>query len=80
MRRVADLLAAGPRGVYVSPIDVFSAYLHAGDDGRALEWLSKSVEARDPNVAGATVDPLAIDRLGDDPRFRDLLRRARLSS
>jgi len=80
MRRVADLLATGLSGVYVAPIDVHIPYLHAGELDRALEWLSKSVEARDPNVYGATADPFLIDRLGDDPRLQELLRRARLPS
>ncbi len=80
MRRVADLLATGLSGVYVAPIDVHIPYLHAGELDRALEWLSKSVEARDPNVYGATADPFTIDRLGDDPRFQELVRRVRLPS
>jgi Tfp pilus assembly protein PilF len=78
MRRVADRLAAGVRGVYVAPIDVFLAYLHAGEKNLALEWLSKSVDARDPNVSGAVRDPFAKDSLGDDPRFQGIVRRTKL--
>jgi TolB-like protein/tetratricopeptide (TPR) repeat protein/predicted Ser/Thr protein kinase len=78
MRRVGDRLAAGANGVYVAPIDIFLAYLHAGQKDLALEWLLKSVEARDPNVPGAVRDPFASDSLRDNPRFQDLLRRTRL--
>jgi TolB-like protein/tetratricopeptide (TPR) repeat protein/predicted Ser/Thr protein kinase len=78
MRRVADLLATGVTGAYVAPIDVFSAYLHAGQKDAALEWLSKAVEAGDPNVYGPVRDPFTNDSLRDDPRFQDLLRRTRL--
>ncbi|HUE85812.1 MAG TPA: protein kinase, partial [Vicinamibacterales bacterium] len=72
MRRVADLLASGVKGTYVPPIDVFTTYLNAGQKDLALEWLSKSIDARDPNVYGAVRSPFTIDRLGDDPRFQKL--------
>jgi len=78
MRRVGDLLAAGVRETYVAPIDVFLPYLQAGQKDLALEWLSKAVEARDPNVYGAVRDPFTIDSLRDDSRFQSLLRRTRL--
>ena len=80
MRRVADLLAArtGTSREYVSPLVVFSAYIEAGEKDLALDWLSKSVEARDPNVYGAVRNPLSVDSLGDDPRFRALVLRTGL--
>ena len=78
MRRVADLLASGLNGVHVAPIDVYIPYLHAGQKDLALEWLSKAVEGRDPQVYGAAASPFAIDSLGDDPRFQEILRRAGL--
>jgi hypothetical protein len=78
MRRVADLLSMGVSGTYVAPIDVFSSYLHAGQKDLALEWLSKAVDARAPNVYGAFRDPLAGDAFRDDPRFQDLVRRTGL--
>jgi hypothetical protein len=78
MRQVADLLASGMSGVHVAPIDVHIPYLHAGQKGLALDWLSRAVELRDPQVYGAAVDPFANERLGDDPRFREILRRTGL--
>jgi tetratricopeptide (TPR) repeat protein len=78
MRRAADVLATGVGGTYVAPIDVFIAYLHAGQRDLALQWLSRSVDTRDPNVYGAIRDPFAVDRLGDDPRFRELVRTTKL--
>ena len=80
MRRVADRLAAGVSGVYVTPGDVFQPYLHAGQKDLALQWLSKAVDARDPNVYGAVRDPFVVDSLRDDPRFQEILRRVRLPS
>jgi serine/threonine-protein kinase len=78
MRRVADLLASGMSGVHVAPIDVHIAYLHAGDKNLALEWLSRAVDGRDPQLYGVAADPFANDSLGDDPRFQEILRRAGL--
>ena len=78
MRRVADLLAKGVSGTYVSPGDVFTAYLHAGQKDLALQWLSKLVDARDPNVYGAARDPFVNDSFRDDPRFHEIVRRTRL--
>jgi hypothetical protein len=78
IRRVGDRLAVAVNGVYVAPIDVYIAYLYAGQKDLALEWLLKSVEARDPNVSGAVRDPFASDSFRDDPRFQNLLRRTRL--
>jgi len=78
MRRVADLLAVGIGGTYVPPVDVFAAYMHAHQEDAALQWLAKAVDVRDPNLYGALRDPFVIDRVADDPRFREILRRTRL--
>ena len=78
MRRVADLLASGVKGKFVPAIDVFTTSLNAGRKDLALEWLTKSIDARDPNVYGAVRSPFTIDSLGDDPRFQKLVLRTRL--
>jgi hypothetical protein len=78
MRRLGDVLASGISGAYVPPIDVCGAYLHAGQKELALEWLSKAIDARDPNVFGAIRDPFTQDSLGADSRFHDLVRGTRL--
>ncbi len=80
MRRVGDLLSTGVRGGYVSPVDVFIPYVQAGQKDLALEWLAKSVDVRDPNLYGAVRDPFVVDSLREDPRFQEILRRARLPS
>lgn len=78
MRRVADLLASGIRGVHVAPVDVHLAYLHAGEKDLALEWLLKAAETRDPQLYGAAASPFTNDSLGDDPRFQEFLQRVGL--
>jgi hypothetical protein len=64
--------------VYVAPIDVFLAYLHAAEKDLALEWLSRSVDAREPNLSGAVRDPFVTDSLGQDVRFQEIVRRTKL--
>jgi tetratricopeptide (TPR) repeat protein len=78
MRRLGDFFAAGLNGTYVAPNEIFLAYAHAGEADLALQWLSKSVDARDPNVYGAVRDPFVVGRLGDDPRFQKIVRRTGL--
>jgi serine/threonine protein kinase len=69
--RATETIAS--QGIYVSPVDRATFYLMAGDNGRALEWLSKAVEIRDPNV-GFVRDP-NFDPLRGDLRFQALVRR-----
>lgn len=78
MRRVGDFLAAGANGTYVAPNAVFLAYAHAGQKDLARQWLSKSVDERDPNVYGAFRDPFVNDTLRDNPWFKEILRRTKL--
>lgn len=78
MRQVADLLSKGRNGTYVPAIDVFAAYMHAGEKDLALQWLLKAVDARDSNLYGAVRDPFVVDSVAGDPRFREILRRTRL--
>ena len=52
------------------------AYVMAGDNERALEWLEKGFEFHDPNMSYLGFP--SFDRLRTDPRFQDLLRRMNL--
>jgi hypothetical protein len=52
-------------------------YIFAGNNDRALDWLERGFEAHDPNMPGLVCQP-AFDRLRDDPRFKDILRRMNL--
>jgi hypothetical protein len=51
-------------------------YLFAGDHDRAVDWLWKSYEERDPNLPYLGL-PM-YDPLRDHPRFQELLRRMNL--
>ena len=74
-KRVAEVYAARygkPDGV--AALSLAAVYLYAGDRDRALEWLEKSYEERDPNLPFIGRGP-KWDPLRSDPRFQDLLRR-----
>jgi len=49
----------------------------AGEHDRALDWLERGFEIRNPNMPGIGFSPV-FDSLRDDPRFQDLLRRMNL--
>jgi TolB-like protein/DNA-binding winged helix-turn-helix (wHTH) protein/Tfp pilus assembly protein PilF len=64
------------RTQYVSPQNVAFVYLGLGDKDRALAGLEKAYEERAFEVLAFAGD--IFDRLHDDPRFQDLLRRMRM--
>jgi len=75
-RGIADVLAAryGKPGKWVfRATGIAQRYLDAGDFDRAIDWLEKAYEERDPFLPYITL-PL-YDPLRSDPRFQDLLRR-----
>jgi serine/threonine-protein kinase len=77
MSRAAEALEARSGTTYVSPWEIAELYVLAGKNDRALEWIERGVEARDPNIVYIGVFP-EFDSLWDDPRFKDLLRRMNL--
>jgi hypothetical protein len=53
------------------------AYLRAGQNEPALEWLERAYEAHDPAMPYMNLWP-GWDVVRDHPRFRDVLRRMKL--
>lgn len=71
-------LAQAP-GVYVSPMDVAYVHLALDDKDQAFQWMERAFEQRDSFLpAVIKSDPLLVDRLGDDPRYLELLRKLNL--
>ncbi len=77
LHREADLLAARAQRSGVGAGRVHPAYLKAGETERAMEWLERAYEARDPLIPYITVAPMN-DPLRSDPRFQALIRRLKL--
>jgi tetratricopeptide (TPR) repeat protein len=76
MSLAAETLAASSAAVALTT-NTAILYVFAGINDRALEWLERCFEARDPNVPYIGIEP-AFDPLRDDPRFQDLVRRLNL--
>jgi hypothetical protein len=54
-------------------VDIAIKYIFAGDKARAIDWLEKAYEDRDPNLP--YLGKPVWDSVRDDPRFQDLSRR-----
>ncbi len=74
MRLAAETLAARSKRTYVQPTRIARLYVSAGEKDRALEWLEKAYQERDPLMVYLNVEP-TWDSLRSDPRFQSLLRR-----
>ncbi len=77
MRLAGERLAARSTRTYVPALRIARLYAHAGENDRALEWLAKAYEQREPPLVHLAVG-WDWDTLREDPRFRDLLGRVGL--
>jgi serine/threonine-protein kinase len=75
-KRAAETLSARSGQTYVSPTEISRFYMAAGERIRAIEWLEKAFEVREPSLP--YIDSPEFDSLRSDPRFQDLKRRMRL--
>lgn len=64
---------------YVSSYSIAQAYMRMGEREKTLDRLQKAYEEHDSGLVSVAVEPL-FKPLRADPRFRDLLRRMRLSN
>lgn len=64
---------------YVSSYDIAQIYARMGEKDKTLAWLEKAYGEHDSGLVSVAVDPL-FDNVHSDSRFRDLLRRLKLSS
>jgi adenylate cyclase len=78
MRAAAETLVAISQQTYVGPFLIAYLYVAAGDRDRAIEWLEKGYEMRDPNIPYIGGCGMVDTFLHDDLRFQDLLRRINL--
>jgi len=76
-RGIADVLAARyEKSGGVRAMGIALRYLDAGDKDRAIDWLEKAYENRNPNMP--YIGKPLYDPLRSDPRFQALLRRMNL--
>jgi serine/threonine-protein kinase len=73
MKCAAEALARRFESSVALPTDVSYFYMVAGDNGKALEWLERAFEVRDPSMPYVGLWPL-YDPIRDEPRFQNLMR------
>jgi serine/threonine protein kinase/tetratricopeptide (TPR) repeat protein len=73
MGRAADAIALLAKDGKALPWDVVGLYVLAGENGRALDWLERAYEGRDPNMPYLRLPFL--DPLRSEPRFQAIFRR-----
>jgi len=73
MSLAAEKLSERSKQTYVQRTQIARLYDHAQEENRALEWLEKAYEEREPALVDLNVWPEGA--LRDDPRFKDMLRR-----
>jgi TolB-like protein/Tfp pilus assembly protein PilF len=76
-QRIETLNERVKRGEYVPAFEYVLAYTRMGDKEQAFAWLDKAVAERNELALNIRVNPL-YDRLRDDPRFQDIVRKSGL--
>jgi serine/threonine-protein kinase len=64
---------------YVSSYSIAQAYIRMGEKEKAFSWLERAYEEHDSGLVSLGVEPMFAS-VRSDPRFLDLLRRARLAN
>lgn len=77
-RRRLDELKRTEKQKHVDPYNIGVIHAALGENDQAFEWFNKAFQARSEELLTLKVDP-RVDGLKSDPRFKDLLRRMRLS-
>ncbi len=78
MKSVADTLAAFSKETFIGPFWIAFAYGFTGEKEKALEWLEKGYEIKDPSMPFIGGHGVINNLLDGDPRYQDLLRRMNL--
>jgi len=78
-QRLEKLNEKMKHGEYVPATEYATAYIRLGDKEQAFAWLDRAVQERNSFALEFKINPI-YDKLRDDPRFQDLLRRVGLMS
>ena len=76
-RKILDALLERRRESYFSAYGIGLVHLALGEDDPAFEWFETAFEERTPSLPSLRWKPRqwGFERLADDPRYHDLLRR-----
>jgi tetratricopeptide (TPR) repeat protein len=72
----AKLLELRSKTQYCNPTDIATFYALAGENDKAMHWLERAYELRDPNLP-YLLEP-EWDALRNDPRFQELAKKMNL--
>src|SRR5467141_8550 len=64
---------------YVSSYSIAEGYKRLGQKEKAFEWLEKAYQDHDSGLVSIAVEPM-FDPVRSEPRFRDIVRRMKLSN
>jgi TolB-like protein/Tfp pilus assembly protein PilF len=64
---------------YVSSYSIAEGYMRLGQKNKAFEWLEKAYQEHDSGLVSIAVEPM-FDPVRSDPRFKDIVRRMKLSN
>ena len=64
---------------YVSSYSIAQAYMRMGEKEKTFEWLQKAYKEHDSGLVSVAVEPM-FEPVRSDPRYRDLLKRMKLSN
>jgi len=64
---------------YVSAYNIAEAYMRMGEKEKAFDWLQKAYEEHDSGLVSLAVEPM-FDPVRSDARFKEILRRMKLSN
>jgi hypothetical protein len=78
MIRGAETLVERSRHRFVKPNNIVNLFCWGGDLDRTMEWLERSYEMRDHEIAYMASRAWASAQLRGDPRFHEFLRKLRL--
>src|SRR5437016_2840222 len=63
---------------YVSSYSIAESYMRMGEKQKAFEWLEKAYEEHDSGLVSLAVEPM-FESLRSEPRFKEIVRRMKLS-
>jgi len=63
---------------FVAPVDMAIRYMMVDQADKALEWLEKGFEVRDPNMPYITTRGYLLDPLFDNPGFIEIIQKMNL--
>ena len=75
-RLAAEVLVKQSKTTYIRPTRIANRYAMAGDKDKAIDWLEKAFEGRDPSLVFLLYPNY--DILRDDPRFQEIARKMNL--